>query len=391
MGAILFTRGANFFAAPLVDSAMRSNELQNAPGRGRLPRTVGRFPTQVMLLAGLLVVALSGAARAGTTTVYSCHTPTLRSVPTTGWLVDQGNGSTNDQCAGGPAGTLQARAGVSPTNQIGWAFAAPPNTTIASFAVDVCGRAGFGGLVGVAVVYAGGSSTTLKSVYGSTLGCVGPSPWCCGGDNTVTSSGPAVSQVLTRAICVACSGTPSIELSGFRADIRDDTLPVVTAIRGSLATSTEQTGDENLVFDAADVGVGVFRAVAEARIDRAGDWRVVATALVEPDGSCSPLRETDNPYEFTAPRPCPLHVDGAQLTLERHVLPICSHDLRVRLEDAAGNSTVLLAPRVLTVGEEPLTTAPASATPDPEPAQTPIPTAPSTASAAPLSSPPAAL
>jgi hypothetical protein len=176
---------------------------------------------------------------------------------------------------------------------------------------------------------------------------------------------------MAAGLCApGCSPAPIVEVSNFRADINDTSNPTASVVGGSLATSNVQTGPETLVFKASDAGVGVFRAVAEARIDGSGDWRAIVDAPVRSGGPCTPLRETDYLYEFSSPAPCPASVDASELELEAGVLPYGSHDLRVRVEDAAGNSTTVLPERIYTVPRPPDTAVPASASPEPSNAPT---------------------
>jgi hypothetical protein len=91
-------------------------------------------------------------------------------------------------------------------------------------------------------------------------------------------------------------------------------------------------------FDVTDVGVGAYRAVAEARVGRAGAWRELAVA----DLGCSPVGDR---YEFAAPQPCPLRVSGASIGFDPAALPTGTHDVRFVVEDAAGNRTDVLTER----------------------------------------------
>jgi hypothetical protein len=335
-----------------------------------------RFITQVSLLVVLLLLLISASSDAGTMKLYSCHTPTGRTVATHGWTrtAQPPFGPTDvyfDRCSLGPGGTLYANilGFGSNTTQSGWIFTAAPGTSIMSFAINVCGRGGYRS-PSYAIVLEGANHklevVAISDWNVPTLGCVGASPWCCNEANTVRGGGLDVQQVMAAGLCApGCTPTPIVEVSNFRADINDTSDPVATVVGGSLATSNVQTGPETLVFKATDAGVGVFRAVAEARIDGTGDWRAVVDAPVRIGGPCTPIRETDYLYEFASPAPCPLSVDTSELLLESGVLPYGSHDLRVRVEDAAGNSTTVLPERIYTVPRPPDIAVPASAPPEP--------------------------
>jgi hypothetical protein len=307
-----------------------------------------RFTALASVGACLALALMAGTAHAGTMTLYSCHTPSGRIVPTHGWQLlgapEQGSG--DDRCANDGTLFVTVREGL--YWQRWWSIVAAPDTTFASFAIGVCGRTGADTSVAIYRKDVTGYTEPIRSaINGGTMGCIGGSPWCCGDDNVVRG-GPGVAEIWALARCGnSCPGTkPTLEVSTFRADVTDSAPPAASNLRGALASSTTQRGREELVFDATDVGVGVFRAVAEARIG--GDWREIVSAPVESGGACTPVRETGYLYEFSAPRPCPLSVSGATLALEPGALPAGSHDLRVRLEDAAGNGTLLFE-RVYTV------------------------------------------
>jgi hypothetical protein len=132
----------------------------------------------------------------------------------------------------------------------------------------------------------------------------------------------------------------------------------VSAASGPLVTRTPHAGSETVTFSAVDRGVGVFRAVAEARLGRAGEWREMASAPLaifaplsfwqtpgRKADSCVPLRESSYLYEFDRRDPCPYSVTDASLTLDNRKLPAGEHDLRVVVEDAAGNRTDVIPAR----------------------------------------------
>ena len=318
------------------------------------------------ILAVLIVIAaVSPEAIAGTMTVYSCHTPSGRAAGTTGWRVDALSAPTQlhtaDDCASGARGSLIARIGgtgdAHGSEHLAWRFDAAPGTVVASFNASLCGRAmSWGSLVSVDWY-----ETPLVWVYVSTfdqpkyLGCAGSPPWSASAANTVRADGLTSTRLRFDATCYL-GGCPEvagvvsdIEVSSFRADIRDDSAPVVTAVRGPLASNASHTGSETVAFDAADTGVGVFRSVVETRINREGPWREMAASVVSPLPGCTPLRETAFLYEFDSPQPCSSKLDGASITMDTALLPEGSHELRAVVEDAAGNRTDVIPPRIFFV------------------------------------------
>jgi hypothetical protein len=320
------------------------------------------FIARVAFFTAVLALGLSEAGRAGTMTLYSCHTPSGRSVAADGWA-PYGNG-TSDRCASGPDGTLKAEfTSDADKSTRGWQLAVAPDTTVERFTAQICGRVANQGPANEADIqeYAETGFSTLRAAMSSRpqIGCVGPRPYCCDPENLASGGGARVRLVRSRLYCSSqCVGAVSAEISGFRADIGDYEPPAASAVRGSLATSATQVADETLEFDASDRGVGVFRAVAEARINRAGEWHEIVSAPVDPGGRCTPVRETSYLYEFAAPQPCPTTVAAARLELGVGALPSGTHTLRVRLEDAAGNSKLLVEPRAFSVPSPPETVAP---------------------------------
>ena len=139
-------------------------------------------------------------------------------------------------------------------------------------------------------------------------------------------------------------------MSGFRADISDEHGPRVSDVYGDLVTNAAHTGRETVVFNAADRGVGIYRAVAEARIGGMGDWQEIVATPLAPSSPCSPLNETTNPYEFDRPQPCPTLITGAALSVDNSLLPAGVHEFRAVVEDAAGNRTLIIPAGPYAVG-----------------------------------------
>ena len=363
---------------------MRFGGLQITPGTGRLTLKVVRLTIQVLALAASLGFVYVPPSSAGTMTLYSCKTTSGRSAGTTGWSVQIGGLSpgmdssstrmrTSDSCSEGPTGTLRAQIngphGRVPGEMVSWTFRPAPGTSITTFAASVCGRAlmrgsaaeinwdlGFGN---------SGSRLAATMDQPKYLGCVGTPPWRADPANSFQAIDLTSSRILFTAKCgqggcLEMDGMPSdIEISSFRADIRDDSPPVVSSVRGPLASNASHAGIEAVDFDAIDHGVGVFRAVAEVRIQSAGPWREMANRTMAPETACSPLRETAYLYEFDSPQPCPLSGIGG-LSLDNALLPSGLHEIRVFVEDAAGNRADVIPQRTYTVRDRATTVAAAS-------------------------------
>ncbi len=136
----------------------------------------------------------------------------------------------------------------------------------------------------------------------------------------------------------------------FEATLTESTAPSVSAVSGQLATNAAHQGTETVTFNATDQGAGVYRAVAEARVNNAGEWRTLTTQIADANGGrCLPNGETGSAYEFDALKPCRADVSGATLALDTTQLPAGDHTLRVVVEDAAGNRTDVIPARIFHV------------------------------------------
>jgi hypothetical protein len=349
--------------------------LRRSPGNGTLPTVRGAL----IALVTLTCFGVSNSpAFAGTMTLYSCHTPSGRTAGTAGWTVWANNAPTllrsADDCAKGAAGTLIARiggTGAMHSNEfIGWKLHPIQGTTVTSFSAWVCGRALTWDAL-VAVEWQPGGWTFVNTFdQPQFLGCAGAPPWWNSTANLVQRDGLAATEINVEATCYM-GGCPEregvvsdIQVAAFKATIRDDRAPTVSSVGGPLAANAAHTGDEGATFDVADTGVGVFRGVIEGRLHREGAWRELASSVISPLASCSPLRETMYLYEFDSPKPCSGSVERATITLDNSLLPEGLHELRVVVEDAAGNRADVLPARPYVVPSRSTTTV-AGASPAP--------------------------
>lgn len=134
--------------------------------------------------------------------------------------------------------------------------------------------------------------------------------------------------------CSDTAGAWRYVLFGASLTIRDDADPQVSNVRGGLAGGDPTAGE--LEFTASDVGAGVYRAHVIL------DDRVAHTQLLAPDASCRDIDPYDgDPFQFAHQRPCPGAADVV-LSWNTGNVTDGAHDLRVVLEDAAGNSRVVV-------------------------------------------------
>jgi hypothetical protein len=143
-------------------------------------------------------------------------------------------------------------------------------------------------------------------------------------------------------------GHAEIAIGAFKAEITDPRAPTVSGVEGALASNPVHAGLERVVFNAVDAGVGVYRAFAQARVDSNSPWQEIASTPKH--GTCSPLGVTDYAYEFDSSQPCPLTVAGMALDVDTARLLPGVHQLRVLVEDAAGNRTVVMEAPEFRVG-----------------------------------------
>jgi hypothetical protein len=118
--------------------------------------------------------------------------------------------------------------------------------------------------------------------------------------------------------------------------LTDTDAPVTTVSGGDLAGDGAVRGVGSLAFHASDEGGGVYRSVLTV------DGREQARGVVNANGGrCADVEPgNDDAYEFGAPRPCPLDVAG-EIQLDTATLTDGAHDVRVSVEDAAGNVDVV--------------------------------------------------
>jgi hypothetical protein len=315
--------------------------------------------------------------------VYSCHTPAGAPVGTAGWTqgLAAGGAQFRNDCAASSRGSLLAEGvggpvewvtigGVSlPVSQPGqpawWRFESAPDTVITGFAASVCMR----GAGRISVHWPEPADLTdpaLSWAGPGTIGaagaafCNGVPPYWADARNLIQRQGLQTPRLhfVAREYGAPHART-SVELASFRADIRDDVAPAVSAVRGPLASNLTHTGVESVEFDVSDVGVGVYRAVVEARLLGQGDWLGVSTGpLAHSQATCAETDATSHPYEFDSPRPCPLRIAGARLDFNTDVLAVGEHEIRVVVEDAAGNRATVVTPRKF-IAEGPAAAAPA--------------------------------
>ena len=296
----------------------------------------------VCLLAVTSVAVVPAVASAGTYVDYECAGPDGQPVAAAGFTPTVSPKSAATNTCGAAGGAIDARlADIAPwTGGLSAAqtFKAPANTSIAGVSLARSTS-------GAPNTPAGGSFLTYQVNVDDALidGCL-PSV-ACGGEvsGTVTRSSLAANELQLTA---GCGGTITntcatpIRLAVTRAAItlRDDVFPVPSNLRGELFAPTAKSGIVNTVFDVADAGGGVYRTVT------AVDNNVIAVTPAAL-GTCTDINPTnDNPFEFAGAVPCPLSQVALTSSIDTTKLTDGVHTISIAVEDAAGNSTPVIAP-----------------------------------------------
>jgi len=214
-------------------------------------------------------------------------------------------------------------------------FDAQADTRIAAFTIN---RSTAGAPTGVDFL------TYQILVDGGVLdGCL-PSGGC-GGDvaGVVTRENLNAARLELTAGCGGtiannCSTPIRLQATSAAITLRDDIAPVPAKVRGSLFAASAKSGSTDVVFDVTDRGGGVYRTVTTI------DGQVYEAKPVAL-GACSDLDPSNaNPYEFAGAVPCPLSQVGLTSTIDTTKLEDGVHTIGVTVEDAAGNSAVVVAP-----------------------------------------------
>jgi hypothetical protein len=116
----------------------------------------------------------------------------------------------------------------------------------------------------------------------------------------------------------------------------DPTPPVVT--NPQVIDDGDRSGLLRVRYDASDVGGGLYRTIVKI------DGTVAQTVPLAP-APCADVNPSDgDPFQFTAPVPCPTSVTGAEAVVEAAKLADGPHGVEVAVQDAAGNERSVFGP-----------------------------------------------
>ncbi len=273
----------------------------------------------VVALAGLLALAMSSSARAGTYVISNC--PSAGNGNAGSWVVFGSPQNVKGTCSGGAGDYIGPRGGsMSPGALAGVQIGAPAGITIREAKIwwqashQVSGADTFaiaadnGGVVG--------ESTT-------PLGAGNPDTFVLSSTTTELTLANYCSNDYYGQGCTFGGGENNIlELYGAQLTLFDSGLPGGSVTGGSLAGAGPASGNQSLAYYAADGGSGV---------------RYVELIV---DGQ--PVAKNDYiaecPYQNFAA--CPSNVSGT-ISWNTSAVADGSHELALRIVNAGGNSTIV--------------------------------------------------
>jgi hypothetical protein len=285
-----------------------------------------------LMLTLILVLGLAAPARAGTYEQYGFD----------GWSpYAQGSFVATGAGADDLEAHFWARSAFDPGDLAEWLYAAPADTTIASWDFERSVR-GIGG---------GDWNTLFLAIADGNFRVVAadvPSvnrPW-----GPVGASGLGASALRALLQCGgphACvpAGTAVLAVRGSRVVLHDGFAPKVASVQGDLAGGDPLRGTAALSFAATDRGGGVYRAYAIV------DGRPQPPVAIG-DAHCRDVVPGGDPYQFAYRLPCPLAA-GATVAVDTTTLADGPHTIAVVVEDAAGNAVTAYGPATRTVDNVP--------------------------------------
>jgi hypothetical protein len=323
---------------------MRDSSIE-APAARRGARWVAAL---LLLLPVCLWLVCVQSASAGQWTQVTCTQPDGAPAPVEGWEGAAFGGYGPDS---GPANTCAQKGGaltafdssaVEEAADTGpmWVYTAPSGSTIA------------GGVLTVSLSTPQGEAyvATPNNEYSKAdvlVNCQYNFP-CSTATRTVPIAFPGGTQLFEVALCIGrsegattCPSSPSgvnaaINLYAADIELENSTTPTATGFAGSLLAPTV-SGTADLTFAAGDPeGPGVYRVIVD----------VDGTAVYQgtPDangGRCSSIGvDPSGVSEFLYAQPCKRNV-AVDVPVDTTKFPNGQHQMKVTLQDAAGNTAVV--------------------------------------------------
>ena len=350
-------------------AAYRARAARDAGANGACAALVGRAaarglaylgggPALARLAATWLLLALVGAgwpagAHAGTYTISDC--PAAGSNDPGPWNVTGGNQGAQLTCSGPGGFVAPLGQQMSPGSEAVIYATAPAGVTIQAATVWWAVPASSSGATIFGEAFDNGGVIAETDTPSSGQ----PSTWTLDADTTTLTLAAYCSNDDAGAGCTLASGAaPDIQLFGARLVLSSDIPPSATIVGGDLAASATISGTGTLLYDASSTVSGIQTAQLLV------DGQVAATASYA--GACTDIT-------WAA---CPLTESAQQLTLDTSGLSDGTHEIALRVIDAAGNAVIvgdhtLTTENRITVSSAPTKLRPSS--PPPAPAPTPPP------------------
>jgi hypothetical protein len=326
-------------------------------------------------VAALVGIALGmcipvGEASAGSFHAYSCHKPDGTVAPTDGWSGSASGPDADDinDCAGTTTYALTAALDgqiphAADTDYALWSFSVDPGLTIA--AGSIYRHEGTPGGVGtnsgyVTALYAPAFLYDAGDVFDdcqALLGCsqVGTNNGGFSASNHEVIPAGHISGASHLYMSADCGGAPgavcpaypgyAAEADLYMADLTlsDTSNPTATNVGGPLVGGGTLTGTQDIVFNAADVGSGVYSASLIV------DGTTVSNGVLDANGGrCQTVGlSSDGLRDFLYQVPCKTALTG-DVNLDTSKLTDGSHSLRVVIDDASGNMTTVYSGTITT-------------------------------------------
>jgi hypothetical protein len=258
------------------------------------------------------------------------------------------------------AATTTAAAGAAAT----WTYTAPGDSTITGGSMNVQLYAPGGGEAYISTPGPGLDATDLIA------GCATATSQCGAGATTQTLAIPdrggthLYSSALCPSSCTAGAAGglfASVNLFSLAIQLTSNAVPAATAFTGALTGTAPVSGVVPLGLSATDPGgPGVLSVTVLL------DSTVAYAATPDSNGGAcaSAGAGGSNSYEFLSPQPCSAGPLAVSIPVDTTKVPDGSHDLKVYVEDAAQNVSLVL--------NKPITTTNAPASPTPTPAPAPV-------------------
>ena len=328
-----------------------------------MPWNSRRHPL-VVCLAVALQCGFSSRADAKDYFVYSCRTPDGLTAPGIGgrygWQTENSGPPVMvaDGCAARTGLEIKLANAIEyrPGDFGRWQFMAPPGTLISAWTILWLGRSSLGrdgqpgnnaGRADLRVTRADGAVEPIAQREAS----VHP-------PETFSQQGVALQAITSEAscevtkpgdpICVTDPGNrdnPLAQASVLSAKVTlNDASAPGGGVSGPPAENAAWIGPQQLTYNAADRGGGVYRVILE--VDGVPRAQTLADAN---GGTCrDAIPDNEADHEFFSATPC-LNETSGTLAFDTAALPEGERTVRVLVEDAAGNQSVIYGPTTKTI------------------------------------------